>query len=387
MIPYIIIISLLIYLIIKYDINSCRFGREKWENVITVLLILMAGLRYHIGSDTIQYELNFNYCPSITELFQSNRWLLGREPLWVLFMSIIKSVWNNFIFFQFVVAIIFNTLLLNFIRQTTNKTFTVFLVVYCVCWWNFNFEILRESISVILYLYSILWLSKKDYVYYLIVSLVILFIHRFSFVIVLLTPIVLFQNRKVVFTLLSLFVAYALLFIDRSFFDLIFDIIFEYSSDSVSNKLGTYIDSTNEGFHGLNIIGLIELSLLSIILPTVVILNSKKTPVNMFFPVLIGLYIIFAILKSKFSIAGRVNNYLEIIFIVEMVNTLYNNRAVKKYELIYKFLVCLFVFQGCYYFYKPTYFEKRKYITYDVRYIPYGTIFESPDETREAALK
>lgn len=389
MIPYLLIILLLVFLISKYDIQSCKRGRRKWEKISIILLILMAGLRYHIGSDTIQNEYKFEACPDLLNILQSTTLLYSREPLWLLLMSIVKSIWDYFIFFQLIIASIFNLLLLTFLRKTTSKTFTALLITFCVCWWNFNFEIMRESIAVVLYLFSILWLSEKKYIYYIVLSIIILFIHRFGFIIVLLTPIVIFQNRKIVFTVLFLIMFYLLLFVDKTQINIILELLMEYSSDSASDKIGRYMESTVEGFHGINIVGMLELLIMSIILPILVILNrkDKNDGYNKYFPILIGLYILFSIFKAYFSIAGRLNNYILIIFIVEMTNSLYNFKLNRNYKLAFQALAFLFVFSGCYYFYKPTYFETRKNVTYDVRYIPYATIFNDTDEQRESLLR
>lgn len=389
MIPYILIFLLIMCLIYKYDIQLSVHGRRMWENIVITLLILMAGLRYHIGSDTIQYEYFFNNAPRLSELLLTKELLRAREPLWLLLTSVVKSVWDNFILFQVVIAILFNILLLNFLRKTTSKTFTSLLIIYCVCWWNFNFEIMRESVGVVLFLHSLLWLSQKNYLKYIILSIIIIFIHRFSFIVILLTPLVLFQNRKVVYPILFLAMFYTLIFMDKTVINAMLEILMEFSPDSASSKIGLYIDSTTEGFHSINIVGMIELLILSIIFPIFVIMNRKDihTGYNKFFPILIGLYILFSIFKAYFSIAGRLNSYLEIIFIVELTNALYNFKIDRNLKIVFQVMAFLFVFQGCYYFYKPTYYETRKYITYDVRYIPYATIFDDVDKQREALIR
>lgn len=50
---YFAILTLLIYLIYRYDIKNYPKGKDAWINAFMVILILLAGLRYHIDTDAV----------------------------------------------------------------------------------------------------------------------------------------------------------------------------------------------------------------------------------------------------------------------------------------------------------------------------------------------
>ena len=58
---YYVILLLLIVLSIRYDLNGKIKYREQWYNTVLAILVLLAGLRYRLGEDTINYLYSFFY--------------------------------------------------------------------------------------------------------------------------------------------------------------------------------------------------------------------------------------------------------------------------------------------------------------------------------------
>ena len=67
MIYFLTVIAFLI-LTYVYDYRRCEKGKLLWWIVMLVVLILISGMRYKMGTDSIKYENYYNWMHSITEL-------------------------------------------------------------------------------------------------------------------------------------------------------------------------------------------------------------------------------------------------------------------------------------------------------------------------------
>ena len=93
---------------------------------------------------------------------------------------------------------------------------------------------------------------------------------------------------------------------------------------------------------------------------------------------------IFASMTTKIPILYRFENYLTIIYVVLLVNMLYEHKIVN--HLLHTLSVWLTVgtvLMGFWDVYRPSPMEWRSNINYDCRYFPYKTIFQDPDPIRE----
>ena len=83
-------------------------GREdyRWTHyrIAVTLLILVAGLRWRVGSDTVSYASDFYFSHDLFHLEWSDFESVMKMPLWVLLQATCKTIWNDFLLFQFVVA-------------------------------------------------------------------------------------------------------------------------------------------------------------------------------------------------------------------------------------------------------------------------------------------
>ena len=58
---YLIVLVILLLLTVHYDINGKTKYRNQWYSAITIILILIAGLRFRLGDDTLNYIYMFYY--------------------------------------------------------------------------------------------------------------------------------------------------------------------------------------------------------------------------------------------------------------------------------------------------------------------------------------
>ena len=380
---YFAILALIIFLIVRYDIKHYPKGRERWINAVMVILILLAGLRYHIGVDTVHYETRFNALPEIQDILRdSNLW---SQPLWNLLMSVVKTLTGSFIVFQFVHAIIFNTLLFRFLKRTTDKVFTALLFALCICWWHMSFEVLREALCVAIYLNALFCLKERKILTYVLLGFVMLGLHHFSFVIMLITPLVTMLKPKValpIVLILAVIIFYSASIIN--YIEAVANIAF--SDEGVAAHLQSYIDSDSYGTgHQYNVWGLLRILLMSVILPVITIIYNPKNENMKFINRILLLIPIVGILQIKIPIFFRFNSYTEILLIVCFVNVLYHSLTIKPIiKTSLYILVSLQLYFGCRTFYRPYNIEYRAGINYNCAHIPYKTIFQEPDPIRES---
>lgn len=385
MTAYLLIIVLLLYFIFAYDVGHQRQGRKQMQWLVIVLLILMAGLRYHIGSDTIGYEDDFNREVPVLSRLSSSQAMMS-QPLWIFLMSLCKTWFGSFVAFQFIHAIILNLLIFRFIRKTTNYVFTALLFIFCITWWNLSFEVLRESLCVGIYLNAILLLKKGKYINYAVLGLIMVGLHWFAFLMVIITPFIMYANEKVVYSAIILGGVALFLFVDTQLFELIDLISADYISGGASKRIDSYLNQDGgQGKVEFNLIGLIFTFVLYIALPLITIYFNKEEKGNKNFSKILVLFILFAVLQTKLVIFTRFYNYLYIVLIVCFVNILYDKKIKTPIvRLLFKSLVFILLMNGCWSFYRPSSSEYRSNIHYNCFYIPYKTIFQDPDPIREA---
>ncbi len=384
MIIYIIYLLIFIYLSYTYDIKKKTKDKKVWLGVSFLMLVMMAGLRYHIGVDSYRYERSFyNETPNITVYFRLH-YYEDSEFLWTFLMVLVKTITGSFVAFQFIHAIILNGLIYNFLRKTTDKVFTAILITYCTYWTALNFEVLREAICVGIFINALFLLYNKKIFAYIIVALIAFGLHRFSFVMFIIAPILIYANKRMVYVFLSVLAVYVLFFMDETVLKYILLISVDDINESASEKLMKYVEGSSKGgFRSINIFGYIELIITNAAFPILILLYEKESKYYSMFFKFILLFVVFSFITAQFGIVYRLLNYLGLIVIVVAVNFIFDKSkldTIRYLVVIFLVLTVLIKIKG---FYSPSELEFRNTVKYDCRYFPYKTIFEEPDETRE----
>ena len=383
MFEYISIFLLFIFLSYNYDIKGNKAGYNTWVKFCCVILILLAGLRNHVGGDTFNYIYHFDQWPNLQELFSTKLSLSEvTQPLWFLINCILKTIYSDFVVVQLFHAIVVNLLIFRFIKKTTNKVFIAILFVYCIVWWNFNFEIMRESLCVAIYLNSLLELKNKKVFRFILFSIPCLLIHYFSFVIIAFTLLVYYLNNKTTILLIGAIILVLLVF--RDIFSNFALEIASMTAEDLSERLEDYIYGDVYGTTNLNLFGVFS-KLLLLLQPVLIIYSyyTSKTTDSLELKLLM-LYILFFIITAVFPIFSRFLNYLMVLLIIGSINYLSQNK--RKRNLSYSIVCILFIYNmvaGINEFYTPSPSD-RSNNKYDCRYIPYKNVFEMPDATRES---
>lgn len=385
MIIYLSILLILLFCILVYDIRGEREYKSACVRLILLILILVSGFSYRLGGDGIGYTYEYKQYGDITDVSYS--YLMGfngRMPGWVLLCTLCKSITSSYWLFKLVHAIILNCAYVSAIRCSTKYTFTSLLVYFVLLYFNQNFQVLRESLAIAFFLFSLPSFYNNKWIhYYVLIVLAISFHIGAAFL--LFFPLV----KIIGFSKYSIIVYLAL------FAVIIFNssAILEYLVFS-SRETDVSYDGFYYYFHnatesdGLGFVN----ALLNLILPFAILVYYKlhNLSIKYLFPVLcsLGIYT----LSTFLPIVYRFNNYLLIfnyILITDFIFYWFLNkyRAVISMRIVAILLFLIFYvgIKGRFYF--TLNYGDTKYKQY-VQYYPYASIFDkSIDPDRERLYK
>lgn len=246
---YFLIIIWLAFLSYHFDIKGRTKNYKIWYYSVLIVLILLSGLRYRIGSDTPNYIDRFYHSYPSLENYSLNDYPIGNDPLYVLINSVVISIGGRFFILQLLQASFVIILIFNYIKKHCQFVFTCALVYFIMCYVQFNFEIMRASMSIAVSLYANDYALKKKWTKaYLLYFTAILF--HIQAIFLTLVPLFLFLrlNRKGYLLLLVAFLGG--LIVQRTFGALIELISF---AEQVQTKGLSYADNEVYNNSGGNI--------------------------------------------------------------------------------------------------------------------------------------
>lgn len=373
---YLIILVFLLFATLKYDILGDKSGKTFSFYLILITLILLSGLRYRIGVDTVAYSDAFRDITSIAKI--DNYWSYFFEgeldPLWLLLNSICKSIINDFTMVQMIHSIFINSILLHFFKKHTNFYFTAITLYYLLFYQLFNFEVMRESMAVAFFLIAIdsLW-SNKIFKYYIKLIPAILS-QTFAFVTILIPLINKIKLNRFYFIIITSLALFGFLlpdFLNQYIYLLFF-------TDRIEYKLDIYLNDSILGTSSTSLLGIFVI-IVSKIIPILVTTYMIKNYTNhkKIIPFLL-LGTIVLILRIYISIFFRFYSYFSPFIIIGFslaLGLVYQKKINSIKRLIVVFLIGITVMGEFAYYFRPalpTYNSKIKVYT---RYYPYSSVF------------
>ena len=177
MVVYLFVIFCCLVCVYSFDVKKRKIGCDITFWGICFLLIVVAGMRYQIGADTINYMDEFRYVKKLSDLsaqdFSDTRFMPG----WIIFASMCKSLCPQFIGLQFIHATILNISIFLFIRQFSQYRFTAVLMYVLLAYLNLNTEILRESLAMSIFFLAIVAFVRNKWIVYFILCFIVSMIH------------------------------------------------------------------------------------------------------------------------------------------------------------------------------------------------------------------
>lgn len=387
---YLIILFFTLLLSYHYDYRKeIKFKNEAYI-VLLLIAICVAGLRFRIGSDTIGYEHDFLWIPSLDKFFDIDFSSSRIRPGYVLLASICKTLFGSFIAVQFVQAIIVNSIIFWFIYKNTNHIFIGVFIYFIYSYLYFNTEIMREAIAVAIFLISWKYFNTNKWIKYYICIYFACYFHTSAYILLLL-PIVKLKfinqffsyNYKTLIAILATFFLCAAL---SSYFN-------EYIRLISISEIETYstiynMDKQLENSSIDNIRRLITFSILNISYPAICFyimkINKEKHIKQLETMICVSIYItVFSIFIPIFA---RFNNYFILFLVIMMSDTLYSKVKFRNLRLKTSFALWMIFLTP--FLFSPlkslTLTDKNTGIMMGRRYIPYeNVIFPSEDEQRE----
>lgn len=193
---YILVFILLLIPVIRYDWLAKSGGESGWYYFNLVVLILLAGLRYRVGGDTLMYMAMYNDIPTMAELKYFDFEEALYNPLWYLYNSFFKSISDDFTLFQIGQAILVNCVFFWFFRRYSPQYyFSAILLYYVGYYCYFNMEIMREILCVCILMLMTPWLLAKRWILYYAGCIIAINMH-YSAAVMLFIPLLCYMFKK-----------------------------------------------------------------------------------------------------------------------------------------------------------------------------------------------
>lgn len=378
---YLAILILLLIPVILYDFIGLEKGKSLFLTIEFLALVLLAGLRFRVGGDTLFYISLFEEYPTLDDLKSFDFLSAEFNPLWYVINAISKSIDDSFTTFQIIHAIIINFVFFWFFKKHTKYYFSAIAMYFFGYFCYFNMEIMREVLAICCFLIAIPSLNSKSYFKYYAISSIAVLIH-FSALFIFVIPILqkLFKNV----TWKSLIIAQIIVGVVLSSFNFIPQLLDLFSfNELVQIKLETYTES--------------EVNLTNILfyygttLPILIFLFvNRQNTIKFSIDNINGLLFIYSILMlcSAFyhTVFTRLSNYLIPVYIIYCIDMYQNTKhEAIKHPLIKLSMIIILFFQS--YFYWRDESDVLKNTRFYVLYYPYHSVFDPQhDDTRELFL-
>lgn len=383
---YLLIFVLLLAAVLKFDIyDGDALEKHRCFCFLAFMLFVLSAFRYRVGADTAAYMYEFDrltpYKLDLGNLTED----VNRMPGWKLLVTFCKSISDNYFVYQIVHAFIVNFSILYFIRKYSKAIFVSMLLYFLLIYNVYNFDAMRESIAVSIFVWGLhFYFQKKWTKYYCVAFLSILF--HISAIFVLLLPVlsVVKINKAILISFCALIIILIALFPFVNTFFLELSNIEQLGI--IGDKAENYL-SKDQYQANATPLSLLKASIYSVGIPLLLIVYYYRKSKNYSLIPFLMVFIILTILNIGAPIFYRFQNYIYIIYIIVISNVCYLLLREKK-PVVVKQILVLFVI--CTFSYFPI---KRMWIPSPVNsmvrvysnYYPYQSIFSGKkDQKRES---
>lgn len=365
---YIIILILIIFCVVHFDLLKMKNGYSIFYYFIFFILIATTALRYKVGGDTQNYYKYFETFPKYEDIdldfILNSYW----NPLWVLLNSLVKSISDDFYVLQLIHSLIINLVLIKLINKYCKFKFIAILIYYIVFYLYFNMEILRESISISIFIISIQYLKDNKFLkYYFCVIIAILF-HTSATILILLPFIKLLKFNKWGILISSLITLTIFIFQHN-----IASILIEGRNNQKYDTYSSIVSNYN---------GIIFNSIYYIIFPGIILkYYLVKNKIHLFNYLYLS-YFMVALIVIFIPGFSRFINYFTPFMLVIFVKTLENittDKFFKELSFITIFILLVMIFIPKVLYYKA---DTSKYYPNTIKFnlwYPYSSIFNEED--------
>ncbi len=319
---YIINLLYTIILIYYYDCNRINKNFNIHYYILLVSTILIGGLGYRLGIDTVRMEEAFNYMNINTPYDYHNFLMSGNEPLWFFLNKSIKLIGGGFYVIKIIVCSFVNITIFWFLRKYSKAFFFSVLIYFLYSYLAFNFQVYREAIAVsfiLIGLDGIISGKKRCYLRYVFWMIPACLFHHFAFISILIPFALLLRNGK--WFLLAVILA----FLSLPYLH-IYVSDFSTLDDNLADRVEEYLSSEKQGFIELpEFISLIKNLIMGVFPIYIISFYTHFTRKKKAFLGLTLAYVFIGILSlTSLGIIYRMRNYFAIPMSVAMGDAFWN---------------------------------------------------------------
>lgn len=170
-------------LLYYYDYKGYKKNRELWYKVVLVLFILIAGLRYRIGIDTVRYLYDYYHDTPTLYSLKFGDLNIANNPLWKILNSFFYTLGAKYYIVQLVESAFVNILIFKYVKKHTSYIFTSVLLYFLWMYASYSFEAMKAGFSMALCLFANDYFLDKKWVKFVLISLLAFLFHPSSIII------------------------------------------------------------------------------------------------------------------------------------------------------------------------------------------------------------
>lgn len=385
MMVYLLILLLLLTFIYRYDICGFSHNKKRVYCYMCLLLVLVSGLRYRIGLDSMQYAYIFYHQSNeLSNLTTDDLFRSYSEPLFVILLSFVKTFFGKYYILQLIQAAFVNVLIFIYIWRHSKNVFFCILAYFLWKYFTYNMEEMRAGISVAICLFGNDYILKRKRIKGLILYGIASLFH-YSAILLVITPLLMFLNMNWK-SLLIIVVGGFFLGLGIQYYLSDYLLLLSFN-EVVMSKMEGYSSSSTMFSQQLNIFGLIQFFIqfgLYSILSFRLVKNTNSNLLVYEPFLMIGL--MFVVLSIPVPLFYRFINFYIIYFILYFSeHFVYLAKKINEKGVVRLLYPALFYFPF-FYFVLLSYTAKEKgtNLSPGMRYYPYSSIIEkNVDSNRE----
>lgn len=183
---YIVLFIVLLYGCIYFNDKNKVDKGNKYLYFEYILIVLVMGLRYKVGGDSLNYFYAFDSWPTLSEIgnfdFSTSKYNWG----WIFFAAICKAIYDDFVVLQLIQAAIVNAAFFYFFKKNIDKYFMAIFLYGVMFMFTFNTELMRAAMAVSVFLFGFEIFKKKQWVKFYILCMIAFSFHSEAIVMFLL---------------------------------------------------------------------------------------------------------------------------------------------------------------------------------------------------------
>lgn len=371
---YIVTILVVLVLVFHYDVNENIYNRMTAYYVLMCWFIAVSAFQYCLGSDTPPYMHEYDKTQ-----WRDINWgniisLNNRQFGWLLLINTCKLISRDYFALKLFQAAILNVAFFLFFKRRTKAIFTCIFFYSIFLYLDLNFNLVRQSIAVAIFLLGYNYYTEKKWLKYYFVAFGAIMFHNSAAILLFLPLLQLIHvNNKSFVTILVLFVISSVVTKTLPLTDLFLNYLGKFSGSDVVMLGNIYLSSEKYGQSDIRSV----ISFMTLLYLVVIYFNYKFDLCRSTADLLI--VVAFTFLKdinASIPIFARLNFYLLPVFIYLLSNFVINFPTYKfanfKKSIII-FCIALFAFSPI----QELFQENTAY--YDrnlVQFYPYYTVFD-----------